>query len=177
MDQMAQPLGGTFRIGTTQRGFTLLPRHRRATGGTDARHLVRCTVRSVVLDPQHFGNDIPRFAHNDLVANADALFADKIFVVQRGTADGRTRQCHRFKHTGRCQYTGAPHLHLHIQQGGQLFLRRVFISHRPFGVFGGAAKQCPIGESIHLDHRTVNIKRQRAAQRTDALHLLKHLID
>ena len=99
------------------------------------RHLVDGSALLVRHHPHHLGDDISGLAQHHPIADGQLLFVNEIFIMQGGAADGGTGQGDRLEQTGRRQHTGAPDVYLHIQQGGFLFLRRVFIGHGPFGEF------------------------------------------
>ena len=109
-----------------------------------------------MVHAQHLGDDIPRLAHQDGVPHPDVPLADKIQVVQRGPADGGSRQAHRLKHGVGSQHAGAAHLDDDVQQSGGLFLRGKFIGHGPPGHLCGGAQLLPLGQVIELDNDAVN---------------------
>ena len=92
-------------------------------------------------------------------------------------ADGGARQLNRLKDSGRSQRAGAPHLDLHIQQGGDLLLRRILKGDRPFGEFCRRTQQVALGKIVHLDDGAVDVKAVGSPTLADLPDLLDCLLD
>ncbi len=89
----------------------------------------RCP-RTGLGDAHHFRNHVPRPSHYDGVPSPDILSAHFVFVVERGVGHGDTAYAHGFQARHRRQYSGAPDLHLDIDDLGQRFFGRVLVCHR-----------------------------------------------
>ena len=89
--------------------------------------------------------------------------------MQRGVGDGHTAHKHRCQSRHGCQLAGAAHLYVDAGDGGDLFLRRVFVRHGPARL-AGHKTQLPLQrQTVHLVDHTINVKRQLVTQRTNLL--------
>ena len=112
----------------------------------------------VVKNLQDFGNDLAGLMDDDDITNGYAAqdSIHEILIVQRGPGNGRTSQLDRVKYSNRCDHTGAACLELNIQQGRLFLFGRVFIGHRPSGIFVGLAELVVERHVIQFDDGAVN---------------------
>ena len=88
------------------------------------------TIAAVFGHAQHLRDNISGFSHSNRITDGNAFFRNKILIMQRGAADGGTRQMNAFQHSGRGQYPGTTYGDLNIQQLCFFLLRRVLESYR-----------------------------------------------
>ena len=131
----------------------------------------------MLADREHLGNDLARFADNDGIADADALFLDEIPVVQSRAADGCACQKHRLKDSHGSEHARSADVDFNIEQLCRLLLGRIFVGFRPFRVLRGAAELLSHREVIHLYDRAVDSVVIFAAVVADFAYLLNHLVD
>ena len=135
MGDTAQKLCRAFGTGTAEGGFTLFLHHRCAAhraGFGHGKH-PRIFPAQAVVHAQHFGNDIACLAHQDGITDADIPLADKVQIVQGGTAHGSAGQAYWLEHRVGGQHAGTSNLDDDVQQLGRFFLGRIFVSYRPPG--------------------------------------------
>jgi hypothetical protein len=89
----------------------------------------------------HLGDHVARAAHDDRVAHAHVLAAGFVFVVQGGVGHGHAAHEHRRQLGHRGELAGAAHLHVDVQHGGELLLRRVLVRHGPARLAGDKAQR------------------------------------
>ena len=104
------------------------------------------------------------------------ILRDEILIVQRGAADGCSRQRHRLKHTGRREHTGAAHIDFNVDETAFFFLRRIFERLGPAGELRRASERFPLGKVIHLNDGAINGISQRSPHFPDLPHTRNHLV-
>ena len=131
MDEIAHQLRRTLDVWAVDGSLSFLADHPCVAGRAKLRQAID-RLPAVLCDGDHLRDDVACLAHDDFIADGNLLFVNEVLVVQHRTADGGACQLNRLKNGSRCQRTGSSHLNLHIQQGGNLFLRRVFKGDCPF---------------------------------------------
>ena len=143
MGQVAQQLGGALRPGTADVGPVLVPGHRRPAHRADGGQQVGDSPLGALL--LHHGHnlrdDLPRLLHDHPVPDADILFRNKVLVVEGGVGDGGARQPDGGNHRLGGEHPGAAHLNHDVLHHALLLLRRVLVSRRPAGKFGGLSQR------------------------------------
>ena len=129
---------------------------------------------SVRNDSNHFGNNIPCFPNQNRVAYGNLFFIDKRLVMQNRPTDSGARKTNRLKYRCRRQHAGTADFDLNIQQYGRLLFRRIFVSNRPFGIFGCTSQLLSLRKAIHLNNCPVNTKRVVFPILSDPLDFLHH---
>ena len=156
MDKVAHELRRAIGVGAADSRLVVL-RNRAAAGGANRRELIALGLSAASLnDREHLGDDLARLADKHGVADVDAALNDKVAVVQRRTADGGAGEQHGLKYADRGQNARSADVYLDIKQLCGLFLGRIFIRLRPFGVLCGAAQKLARREVIDLDDRAVD---------------------
>ena len=102
--------------------------HRALARHTKVGHIARTRPRH---HAHHFGNHVARAAHDHLVAQAHAFFADFKQVVQRGIGHRDAANKHRLQARHGREFAGAAHLDVDGLDARHHFLRRVFVRHGP----------------------------------------------
>ena len=165
--QMTHKLCGAGCVCAARRSLLLVAEYRRAADRTEFRHDKRGAVRTSrgQIDARKLGDDVARLADEDHIAHADVLRRDVILIVQRCAGNQRARDRDRIKHRIRRQNAGTADADEDIQKLCAFFLRRIFECHRPARRLRGFAEDRARGNRVDLYDRTVDIERQRAAQR------------
>ena len=171
MHQIARHLCRAGHIDTPQDRFPFLAFSDTAAGGAGGGDLVGRRPLLMVRNRHHFGDDVPRLAHDDPVPDSHPFFVDKILVVENRAADCCSSKGNRLKNRGRGERTGAPDLDQDVAQGGFLFFGRVFERDCPARELRGCTQQFPVGEAVHLDDRAVNVERELVPRFSNPLHL------
>ncbi len=106
-----------------------------------------------------FGMTSPPFSMMTVVAGPDVAPLDLLLVVQRGLADGRSRQADRLEHGVRRDRPGASDLHFDAPQEGRGLLGRELEGDRPARELGGRAEPCARRvQIVELDDDPVGIE-------------------
>ena len=123
------------------------------------------------------GNDLASLLNQDRVANADAPFLDKGFVMQRRPSHRRARDENRGQFRDRRQFSSPSHLHGNGEQVGLFLLGRVFV--------GGGPTRSPAREAElllriavdHLDDRSIRAVGQRVPLLVETSHRCEHVLE
>jgi len=89
--------------------------------------------------------------------------------VQRGVGDGHAAHADRLQPRHGGEFAGAAHLHIHAQEHGGHFLRRVFVRHGPARLAGDKAQLLLQRQGIDFVNHAINLIGQAAALLPQAL--------
>ena len=97
------------------------------------------------------------------IADSHIFFTDKIFIVERGPADGRSGDKNRSKNRCRGKHTGPPDANENIFDNRNRLLGGKLPGNRPARLLGRVAEFFLQPQVIHLDYQSVNFIIQFAA--------------
>ena len=177
MDEVAQALGRALGVDATQGRFVLQMHDRCATAGADRGHRESLAARQPGRNANDLGDDVPRFAHLDGIANANAEVCNDIAVVQTGAGNAGARQENRVKHCCRRQYAGAADGDFNITDDTLFDFGRILECNRPARELVRAAQRAAGGQVVDLDDCAVNVKFQRAAGFADGFNFFDGVLD
>ena len=89
--------------------------------------------------------------------------------MQRGVGDGHAAHADRLQPRHGGEFAGAAHLHIHAQEHGGHFLRRVFVRHGPARLAGDKAQLLLQRQGIDFVNHAINLIGQAAALLPQAL--------
>ena len=122
------------------------------------------------------GDDVARLTNGNRIAEHYSLLADKINIVERGTADRRSGKSYRIKDRRRCKHAGSAERKLDIDKLRFLLLWRELVCNRPFRCARSVAEDLALRKIIHLYYNAVNIVRKVGAERAYLIYMRLDLI-
>ncbi len=153
-----------------------MPRHvppRTGLVGGDASLAVVVPERR----PHHLRDDVAGALHDDVVAGADLLALDVVFVVQRSPFDCDPADRHRREHRERREHSGTPHVDLDREQPRDRRGGRELEGDRPAGVVGDLAQVALQRDVVDLHDHAVDVVVDLAAALDPGGALGHHLLD
>ena len=159
MDEALDCLRGAVDGDAAVGYLALLAHHGGPAAGAVGGHLELLGVCGAQLEHRshHLGDYVAGLVDHYGVAHAHVLAADFVYVVERGTGDGRSRNAHGVELRDGREHAGAPDLDADVAKDCALLLGRELERDGPAGRAGGEAKRRLARKGVDLHHHAVDV--------------------